>query len=72
MLELNIAAYILSNLHTVGFLNSQIRIQAFALVTEPNISTRSSGNSLFGNQELPLIYPPDLVATHYLATKNDL
>ena len=42
MLELKIAAYILSNLHTVRFLNSQIRIQAFALVTEPNISTRSS------------------------------
>lgn len=42
MLELKIAAFILSNLHTVRFLNSQIRIQAFALVTEPNISTRSS------------------------------
>ena len=52
MLELKIAAYILSNLHTVRFLNSQIRIQAFALVTEPNISTRSSQSWAISGQLL--------------------
>ena len=52
MLELKIAAYILSNLHTVRFLNSQIRIQAYALVTEPNISTRSSQSWAISGQLL--------------------
>ena len=52
MLELKIAAYILRNLHTVRLLNSQIRIQAFALGTEPNISTRSSQSWAISGQLL--------------------